>query len=50
MADYLGLRIETVSRQLKHLRTAGVIGPGIGRTITLGNLAALERMTESGSA
>jgi CRP/FNR family transcriptional regulator len=50
MADYLGLRIETVSRQLKHLRTAGVIGAGTGRSITLENMAALERMTESGSA
>ncbi|HZT47626.1 MAG TPA: helix-turn-helix domain-containing protein [Hyphomicrobiaceae bacterium] len=49
MADYLGLRIETVSRQLKHLRTTGVIGPGVGRTITLENVAALERMTEGGA-
>src|SRR5581483_11811089 len=47
MADYLGLRIETVSRQLKHLRTAGVIDTGGGRAVTVRDIAALSRMTES---
>jgi CRP/FNR family transcriptional regulator len=49
MADYLGLRIETVSRQLKLLRTAGVIETAIGRAITVRDTATLARMTESGS-
>jgi CRP/FNR family transcriptional regulator len=49
MADYLGLRIETVSRQLKQLRTARVIGAGTGRAITLEDVGALERMTAGGS-
>ena len=46
MADYLGLRIETVSRQLKHLRTAGVIDAGPGRTITVRDVRALEHAME----
>ena len=47
MADFLGLRIETVSRQLAHLRQAGVIETARGRTIVVRNIAALERMTET---
>jgi CRP/FNR family transcriptional regulator, anaerobic regulatory protein len=47
MADYLGLRIETVSRQLAHLRKAGVIDTSKGRTIIVRDVAALERMTET---
>ena len=47
MADYLGLRIETVSRQLAHLRNAGVIDTTKGRTIIVRNIAALEQMTET---
>jgi CRP/FNR family transcriptional regulator, anaerobic regulatory protein len=47
MADYLGLRIETVSRQLAHLRNAGVIDTAKGRTIIVRDVAALERMTET---
>src|SRR5262249_10677479 len=40
MADYLGLRIETVSRQLKRLKSAGVIETR-GRTLVVQDLAAL---------
>jgi CRP/FNR family transcriptional regulator len=47
MADYLGLRIETVSRQLKRLRTAGVIEATAGRAITVRDVGALERMVET---
>jgi CRP/FNR family transcriptional regulator len=47
MADYLGLRIETVSRQLKRLRTAGVIETGSGRTITVRDVRVLEQIMES---
>jgi CRP/FNR family transcriptional regulator, anaerobic regulatory protein len=43
MADYLGLRIETVSRQLKRLRAAGVIDTEKGRAITVRDVRALER-------
>lgn len=46
MADYLGLRIETVSRQLANLREAGVIETGRGRTVVVRDIAALERITE----
>jgi CRP/FNR family transcriptional regulator len=45
MADYLGLRIETVSRQLKRLAAAGVIETR-GRTVTVRDLPALERAAE----
>jgi len=44
MADYLGLRIETVSRQLARLRKTGVIEIPQGRTVVVRDLAALERM------
>jgi len=44
MADYLGLRLETVSRQLKRLHTSGVIETGLGRAITVRDVQALERM------
>lgn len=47
MADFLGLRIETVSRQLAHLRDTGVIETARGRAIVVRDVAALERMTES---
>lgn len=47
MADYLGLRIETVSRQLKRLRTAGVIDTANGRAIIVRDVQALERMVEN---
>jgi len=47
MADFLGLRIETVSRQLAHLRDAGVIEIAPGRSIVVRDVAALERMAET---
>jgi len=46
MADYLGLRIETVSRQLASLREAGVIETGRGRTVVVRDIGQLERITE----
>jgi CRP/FNR family transcriptional regulator len=47
MADFLGLRIETVSRQLAHLRDAGIIEIAQRRTIVVRDVAALARMTET---
>jgi CRP/FNR family transcriptional regulator len=44
MAEYLGLRIETVSRQLRGLAAAGVIETSSRRTVTVRDLEALERM------
>lgn len=43
IADVLGLTIETVSRQMTHLRTAGVVALPGGRAITVLDRAALER-------
>jgi CRP/FNR family transcriptional regulator len=45
IADFLGLRIETVSRQLKLLREAGAIETS-GRTITVRKVQALEQAME----
>jgi len=45
IGDYLGLRIETVSRQLKALEAAGAIETGPGRTISVKDVQALERLT-----
>lgn len=42
IADFLGLTIETVSRQLTHLRKSGVITIEKNRRVTIGDLAALE--------
>ncbi len=42
IADFLGLTIETVSRQLTHLRKSGVITIQKNRRVTIGDLAALE--------
>ena len=47
MADYLGLRIETVSRQLARLRRAGVIEIAQGRTVVVRDLPALRRIAEA---
>ncbi|MBO6727644.1 MAG: Crp/Fnr family transcriptional regulator [Rhizobiaceae bacterium] len=47
IADYLGLTIETVSRQLTKLRSDGVIDIRNNRHITVANLARLE--TRSGA-
>jgi CRP/FNR family transcriptional regulator len=46
MAEYLGLRIETVSRQLRRLSAAGVIETTSRRSVTVRDLAALERVVE----
>ena len=46
MAEYLGLRIETVCRQITRLRAAGVIETDNGRAITVNNIGKLERMAE----
>ena len=50
MAEYLGLRVETVSRQLGRLRAGGVIETENGRTITVLDIGKLGRMAghESG--
>ncbi len=42
IADVLGLTIETVSRQMTHLRTAGIIALPGGRMITVLDRAALQ--------
>lgn len=44
MADYLDLRIETVSRIMTRLAKSGVITLSGNRKITIRNLAALDRM------
>ena len=44
MAEYLGLRIETVSRQIKRLRAAGIIEIETGRGIKVPALGELERI------
>lgn len=44
MADYLGLRLETVSRQVKQLEVAGVIERLDARRIAVCNMQALELM------
>jgi CRP/FNR family transcriptional regulator len=47
LADYLGLTIETVSRQVTDLKAEGVIDAGRGsRTITVLDRAALQSMAE----
>ncbi len=43
MADYLGLTIETVSRQMTRLKKAGIIDVANNRSITVDSRAALER-------
>jgi CRP/FNR family transcriptional regulator len=45
IGDYLGLRIETVSRQLKALQAAGAIETWRGRTISVRDAQVLERLT-----
>ena len=46
IADFLGLTIETVSRQMTRLKTAGVIRIANNRTITVPDLEALEAAGE----
>lgn len=47
MADVLGLTIETVSRQLTRLKSAGVISMAGGRGITIADQAALAARAEA---
>ncbi|MGB7286285.1 MAG: helix-turn-helix domain-containing protein, partial [Salaquimonas sp.] len=49
IADFLGLTIETVSRQLTKLRKAGVIELETNRTITIPNLHRLKLECETDS-
>lgn len=44
MAEYLGLRIETVSRQIKRLRAAGIVEIEHGRGIKVPAIGELERI------
>ncbi len=46
IADYLGLTIETVSRQLGKLKSDGVLKVGANREITVSNMEALEDLAE----
>ncbi len=46
IADFLGLTIETVSRQMTKLRRAGVIALVHNRTVEIPDMARLHRMTE----
>jgi CRP/FNR family transcriptional regulator len=48
MAEYLGLRIETISRQLRRLGAAGIIATSSRRSLTVLDLPALERVVEKG--
>jgi CRP/FNR family transcriptional regulator len=43
-AEYLGLRIETISRQLGRLRAIGAIDTEGGRTLTVRDMAKLEQL------
>lgn len=47
IADYLGLTLETVSRNMTRLRQSGVIARSQRDTIELLDIEALERMAES---
>jgi CRP/FNR family transcriptional regulator len=49
IADFLGLTIETVSRQITKLRKSGIIGLENNRTVKISNLARLKAATETGS-
>lgn len=42
IADFLGLTIETVSRQLSHLRKAGIISIQKSRSVTVSDITGLE--------
>ncbi len=46
IADFLGLTIETVSRQITHLRKAGLIEVENNRTITVADLAKLRSIAD----
>ena len=47
IADYLGLTIETVSRQLARLRDRGVLSVGASRTVTIHRRDQLEAALET---
>jgi CRP/FNR family transcriptional regulator len=47
MAEFLGLRTETISRQLRRLHAAGLIDMPGRRSIAVRNLGALERAVET---
>lgn len=47
MADYLGLTIETVSRQIARLRQRGVVAVGASRTMIIRQPEALESTLEA---
>jgi CRP/FNR family transcriptional regulator len=47
IADFLGLTIETVSRQLTKLRADGVISIANNRHVTVDNMARLEARSGS---
>lgn len=47
IADVLGLTIETVSRQMTRLKSAGVIGLPGGRAVTIADQGALELRAEA---
>jgi CRP/FNR family transcriptional regulator len=49
IADFLGLTIETVSRQITKLRKAGVIHLEDNRTVKVTDMARLKAATETGS-
>lgn len=44
IADYIGLRIETVSRSLAHLKSAGTIGFATPSSVVIHDFAVLERL------
>jgi CRP/FNR family transcriptional regulator len=46
MADYLGLTIETISRQMTCLKECGVIGVQGGRGIVIRDVDRLNRIAE----
>jgi CRP/FNR family transcriptional regulator len=50
IADFLGLTIETVSRQLTKLRHAGVINIHNNRTVEVPDLERLRHLTEQDTA
>jgi CRP/FNR family transcriptional regulator len=50
MAEFLGLRTETISRQLRRLHTSGLIDMLSPRSIAVRNLGALERTVEKDGA
>jgi predicted ArsR family transcriptional regulator len=48
MGKFLGLRTETVSRQLRRLRATGLIETPKQRSVVVRDLAAIERAAEKG--